>query len=292
MGLKPSTKYLIRVFYNNQFWTNAIYKTLSDDPTVPIRMINAGDSGYTKPAIELTKIIATLKPDVYFIGGDIAYDDNMPACAYTWDYYLKLYGSLTSTIGYLMPIVLTVGNHDVGLNEMPGINITINEYGPAYLLYFPQHYDRNANFEIMKTIPPINRRRTFFYHNFANMHYLSLDSGYVNTFNGFQQQFLIDSLRSAGNRSRFANYHVPMYSSCADFDIDPQTFVYGLFHWIPYFDKFRVMTIFENHVHAFKRTKPLRGNFPTENGTVYVGDGAFGAIPSEFCEPDKTVPIF
>jgi hypothetical protein len=115
MGLKPSTKYLIKVFYNNQFWTNAIYKTLSDDPTVPLRMINAGDSGYTRPAIELTKIIATLKPDVYFIGGDVAYDDNMPACAYTWDYYLKLYGSLTSTIGYLMPIVLTVGNHDVGL---------------------------------------------------------------------------------------------------------------------------------------------------------------------------------
>lgn len=146
MGLKPSTKYLIRVFYNNRFWTNAIYKTLSDDPKVPVRMINAGDSGYTRPAIVLTKIIATLKPDVFFIGGDIAYDDNMPACAYTWDYYLKLYGSLTSTIGYMMPLVLTVGNHDVGLNEMPGINITINNYGPAYLLYFPQHFDRNGNF--------------------------------------------------------------------------------------------------------------------------------------------------
>lgn len=108
----------------------------------------------------------------------------------------------------------------------------------------------------------------------------------------FQQQFLIDSLKSAGNKTRFVNYHVPMYSSCADIEIDPQTFVYGLFHWIPYFDKYRVMTVFENHVHAFKRTKPLRGNLPTDNGTVYVGDGAFGALVSEFCTPDKTLSIF
>lgn len=126
----------------------------------------------------------TLKPDVYFIGGDIAYDDNMPACAYTWDYYLKLYESLTTKLGYLMPIVLTVGNHDVGLNEMPGVNVTISEYGPPYILYFPQHYDRNDKFEIVKAIPPLNRRRTYFYHTFSNMQYISLDSGYVNTYSG------------------------------------------------------------------------------------------------------------
>jgi len=52
------------------------------------------------------------------------------------------------------------------------------------------------------------------------------------------------------------------------------------------------MTVFENHVHAFKRTKPLRGNAPSENGTVYVGDGAFGNIVRESCRPDKTIPIF
>lgn len=130
-------------------------------------------------------LIATLKPDIYFIGGDIAYDDNMPACAYTWDYYLRLYESLTTSIGHLMPIVLTVGNHDVGLNEMPGVNITINEFGPAYLIYFPQHYDRTPNGEIIKAIPPVARRKTYFYHTFANMHYISLDSGYVNTFHGY-----------------------------------------------------------------------------------------------------------
>lgn len=47
IGLKPNTKYLTKVFYNNQYWTNGIYKTLPSDPDTPIRMINAGDSGYT-----------------------------------------------------------------------------------------------------------------------------------------------------------------------------------------------------------------------------------------------------
>ena len=89
-------------------------------------MVNAGDSGYTLSAIALTQVAATLKPDVFFIGGDVAYDDNMHSCMFVWDYYLGLYGSLTTSLGYMMPIVLAVGNHDVGLNELSGINITIN----------------------------------------------------------------------------------------------------------------------------------------------------------------------
>ena len=52
------------------------------------------------------------------------------------------------------------------------------------------------------------------------------------------------------------------------------------------------MTVFENHVHSFKRTKPLKGNFARENGTVYVGDGSFGAILQESCKPDRTVDLF
>ena len=183
-NLAPSTKYLIKIFYDNQFWAVSTYKTFSNDPSVPIRVMNAGDSGYTIPAINLTRVAATLKPDVFFIGGDIAYDDNLAACVFTWDYYLGLYGSLTTSLGYMMPIVLTVGNHDVGLNELPGINITIDEYGPAFFLFFPQHYDTDAKMEFVYQVPPLNRRRSVFYHEFSNMVYISLDSGYLHGFGG------------------------------------------------------------------------------------------------------------
>lgn len=184
MGLQPDTKYLTKVYYDNQFWTNAVYKTLPSNNSRPIRMINAGDSGYTPAAVNLSKIAATLQPDIFFIGGDIAYDDNMPACAYTWDYFLGMYGRLTATLGYLMPLVSTVGNHDVGLNELPGINVTINNYGPAYFIYFPQHYDRNLDGHMIKRVPPIQHRRTVFGYSFANVFYLCLDSGYVHHFEG------------------------------------------------------------------------------------------------------------
>lgn len=145
-------------------------------------MINAGDSGYTAAAIKLSKIVSTLNPDVFFMGGDIAYDDNMPACAYTWDYFLGMYGRITATLGYLMPIVATVGNHDVGLNELPGINITVDNYGPAYFLYFPQHFDRTEDYKVLKRVPPLKNRKTFLEFTFSNVHYVCLDSGYIHLF--------------------------------------------------------------------------------------------------------------
>lgn len=183
-GLKPNTKYITKVFYDGQYWTNAIYKTLPADPSTPIRMINIGDSGYTKPAVNLSKIVATLNPDIFFVGGDIAYDDNMAACSYTWDSFLGMYGQITATLGYMMPLLVTVGNHDAGLNELPGINITVDNRGPAFLIYFPQHYDRNNKFQIIKNVPPINHRRTVMDFSFSNVHYLLLDSGYLHGFDG------------------------------------------------------------------------------------------------------------
>ena len=79
-------------------------------------MINAGDSGYTQASHNLSKIITAYKPDIFFIGGDVAYDNNMPACAYTWDFFISMIETISNDIGYIMPLVLSAGNHDVGLN--------------------------------------------------------------------------------------------------------------------------------------------------------------------------------
>ena len=185
MGLKPNTKYLTKVYYQGSYWTNGIYKTLPSNSSTPIRMINAGDSGYTHGSVNLSKIVATLNPDIFFMGGDIAYDDNMPACSYTWDYFLGMYGQITASLGYMMPILVTVGNHDAGLNELPGINITVNNQGPAFLIYFPQHYDRNSEFKIIKRVPPVERRSTVMSFTFSNVHYVLLDSGYMHGFDGY-----------------------------------------------------------------------------------------------------------
>ena len=86
---------------------------------------------------------------------------------------------------------------------------------------------------------------------------------------------------------------MPIYGSCEAFDRNPKRYLYALFNWVPNFDRFKVMTVFENHVHAFKRTKPLISSTPVEKGgTVYVGDGAYGTFNVLGCHPDATRAIF
>jgi hypothetical protein len=87
-NLTPNTQYLLKVRYESQFYGNSIYKTLPSDPSVPVTMINGGDSGYTFASHNLSTIITSYRPDIIFIGGDVAYDNNIPSCGYTWDYFL------------------------------------------------------------------------------------------------------------------------------------------------------------------------------------------------------------
>jgi phosphodiesterase/alkaline phosphatase D-like protein len=115
-NLKPNTKYLLKVKYDNQFYVNAIYKTLPADPSVPVVMINGGDSGYTFASHNLSKIVVDYKPDIFFIGGDVAYDNNIPACAYTWDFFISMIEGISNEVGHVVPLVLALGNHDAGLN--------------------------------------------------------------------------------------------------------------------------------------------------------------------------------
>ena len=140
-NLKPDTKYLIKVHYDNQFYVNSIYKTLPSDPKTPVVMINGGDSGYTFASHNLSKIAVKYKPDIIFIGGDVAYDNNIPACSYTWDFFLNMIEGISNEVGYVVPLALALGNHDAGLNELSGINITLDT--TAFFKYFPQQFKRD-----------------------------------------------------------------------------------------------------------------------------------------------------
>lgn len=289
-GLKPNTKYLLKIEYDNEFYSNAIYKTLPADGKTNITMINGGDSGYTQASHNLSQLVVNYKPDIIFMGGDIAYDNNIPACAYTWDFFLNMIEEISNQVGYIIPLVLSVGNHDVGINQLSGINVSLDH--TAYFKYFPQQFDRDSQGSITGRVPPINTRRSFSHFRFGNIDYITLDSGYLHGFDGYQKAYLENALISSKGRVKFVNYHVPIYSICERFDKNPQRFLYALFHWIPLFDDYKVMTAFENHVHSFKRTKPLKSSQPAQNGTVYVGDGAYGAVLSMLCKPDATMEIF
>ena len=79
-------------------------------------MVNGGDIGNTKMAYDIWKSLESVNPDIILIGGDISYDNNLIDCAWTMDYVFRQYASLTNTLDRLVPLILAIGNHDIGLN--------------------------------------------------------------------------------------------------------------------------------------------------------------------------------
>ncbi|CAD8128926.1 unnamed protein product [Paramecium sonneborni] len=59
--------------------------------------------------------------------------------------------------------------------------------------------------------------------------------------------------------------------------------------WVPLFDKYEFVGAFENHVHQYKRTFPLKNNTKSENGTVYFGDGSMGIRNENCIDEAKTI---
>jgi hypothetical protein len=61
----------------------------------------------------------------------------MDSCYYTWDYVLWTLERTTEKLGYLIPIVYSIGNHDIGLNPLAERIVPVTAKGPAYFTYFP-----------------------------------------------------------------------------------------------------------------------------------------------------------
>ena len=54
------------------------------------------------------------------------------------------------------------------------------------------------------------------------------------------------------------------------------------------FDNYDFVGAFENHVHQYKRTFPLKANKKSEKGTVYFGDGSMGVKSKNCRDKSKT----
>lgn len=90
-------------------------------------------------AIQIWRALALVKPDIIFIGGDISYDNNLIDCVWTMDYLLRHYQELTVQVGRLIPLVLAIGNHDIGLNAGAYRSVILldGKAKPIYYSFFP-----------------------------------------------------------------------------------------------------------------------------------------------------------
>lgn len=87
-------------------------------------MAVGGDVGLDQLAKTLTGYLPSFDPHVVILGGDIAYDDGMKTCFYSWDNFYQIFEEeLNNKLGRLVPIVMSVGNHDVGFDSLADVEL-------------------------------------------------------------------------------------------------------------------------------------------------------------------------
>lgn len=244
----------------------------------------AGDSGLTSETLSvITEMIAT-DPYLGIIGGDVAYDNGLMACACAWDEWLTAWESNRVQGKYLVPLSLAIGNHDVGVNDNnDGAYASLfqdqcdphssSHAPPLFFAWFPHEVDQLTGQPL-----PVCQRTAVRAHSVPNLLNLwMLDSAY-SVSPEFNVDFVATQLATQPQPVlNMAIYHVPLYSSNKE---DESHGNYLIEAWAsPLFDAHAFSLCFENHAHTYKRTKPLFANKVSTDpalGTVYLGDGKMG----------------
>eukprot|EP01017_Pseudomicrothorax_dubius_P005321 TRINITY_DN11320_c0_g2_i2.p1 TRINITY_DN11320_c0_g2~~TRINITY_DN11320_c0_g2_i2.p1 ORF type:complete len:567 (-),score=92.87 TRINITY_DN11320_c0_g2_i2:57-1757(-) len=229
--LQPDTDYVIQVVYNQTVQREVYYHTFptkDGEWTRPIRFISGGDIGTLKAAGDMTATAMKMKPDIAFVGGDIAYDQNFVECYFLWDMILS-YFEKNYQDNYIIPLVMGMGNHDAGANIMNRINIKPTDSDLLVLSYFPSHFDTDSSGNPKKAVPPVYKRRSYTYHKLGNILFFKLDTGYLATYEK-QRQFMIDVMSKNPGYTKMANYHNPIYPLCRVDGDEPGSFYKSLIY--------------------------------------------------------------
>ena len=262
------------------------YRTLPDNSSNrEITIAMGGDAGPQNASVQITRQVAKYKPDLIVIAGDITYDNGLRSAYYVWDQFLDMFKPIYQQKGHLVPLVLGVGNHDVGKDTQCSATVLPDdENGPLWYLFLPQHSIRGPNGTLIPGVPNITERQTYFYNKVGNLLLVSLDAGYQASMSGEQLKWWKNVNDNHPGYVKMVNYHNPIYWS-SDYPTagnvaESMQTKAGLTYWVPEIDRSGYRSAWENHIHAFKRTFPLKGGLIDPAGTVYLGDGSWGASPN------------
>jgi hypothetical protein len=265
-SLLPDTVYNCRVSAGNDS-TSFSFRSLPSNGDVPI--VIGGDSGTEPDFATLLDVVAKRDVRMVMVAGDVGYANGLRSCYRRWDEWLAIWHAHMRTAqGHLMPLLTSIGNHDVG----PG------GHGTYWSGLFVQNKQALA-------ADRWQDRQTYHAHVISNHTVLVvLDTGHVVSA-ADQVEWMEGILSShAGMPNKVAVYHIPMYPSRRAYDgainIDLRE------HWLPVFDKHKIDVGFEHHDHAYKKTKKMKGNVPNVNGTLYLGDGCFG-VPAKALDANR-----
>ena len=280
--LQEDTKYYFIVGHPDIGYSQEkAFCTMAKNPQ-SLRIIEGGDWELTEKAKTLAEIAICYDPQVIWLGGDYPRNISGLEDYEKWDEWLDVYEStMISSNGCLIPLVMAIGNHEVigGYNQHKANS-------PFYFRYFPQNEKTNSY---------------FLKHFGEDIVLFVLDSGHIASHEGEQSQWLKENLEKYKNLPiKLAMYHVPIYPSVRFVE---ENLYYRFFYWLlsftgknedsshllsvpsqegkktwlPLFDKYKITTAFEHHDQTLKRTRLLRNNKVDLDGTLYLGDGGWGA---------------
>lgn len=78
-----------------------------------------------------------------------------------------------------MPLILSVGNHDVGFDSLATVQVSPDKEGPFFFAFHPQQY---ADLATKSGIPDIENRSSSHFHRMGKILMMNLDSGYLQSF--------------------------------------------------------------------------------------------------------------
>lgn len=119
---------------------NTTYRTLPAANSSLLKIAEGGDVGMTKEGDMITNTLADFDPDVIVIGGDIAYDNAMRTCYYSWDTFYDMFETVYKKINRVIPMILSIGNHEIGFDSFSEVPLDKQpDKTPLYFLYNPQN---------------------------------------------------------------------------------------------------------------------------------------------------------
>ncbi|MEA3452267.1 MAG: metallophosphoesterase family protein [Bacteroidota bacterium] len=243
-NLKPNTIYHFIIKDSKEESQVYWFKTMSKNPE-KISVIAGGDSR-SQPSIRrlANRMVAKLQPDFVIFDGDFTSANSSAQWAQWLDDW-----QLTITNGRIIPIIPVMGNHERG-NVMPNI------------------------FDIPED--------SYYSLDFSNILHLTVLNTNINI-TGAQTDWLIKDLNSISDSWKFTVFHKPMrphYSHKSEGDD-----IYDA--WANIFFKHKIDIVLDGDTHVNKITYPIRPSTKydseegfirdDENGTIYLGEGTWGA---------------
>ncbi len=246
-GLKPGTKYAVRIDDSNSKSALMWFETFPVGDDIKLSIIAGGDSRTRRHVRRMAdRMVGKLQPDMVIFDGDFT----TMSKPFEWRRWFKDW-QLTIHDGRLIPVFVVPGNHETAEDVV--IMFDLGRFVHGYY-----SADISGGF----------------------LHLVSLNTQYK--IPGEQTQWFENDL--AANKDAtwtFVAYHKPMRPHYSGKREGEQQYKY----WAPVIYKYRVPLVLEGDTHTHKITYPVvpdengdQGFSRNDSlGTVYVGEGCWGA---------------